>query len=81
MDTALDELRETIALREERALLATEMRYGELNLTVAPEAIVAFVAYLEADSSCRFTTLIDITVYWPAREKRFDAPITSCRCT
>ena len=73
MDTALDELRETIALRQERALLATEIRYGELNLTVPPEMIPQFVAYLRTDSSCRFTTLIDITaVDWPAREKRFD---------
>jgi NADH-quinone oxidoreductase subunit C len=73
MDTALDELRETIALRQERAILATEIRYGELNLTVAPEAIPEFVAYLSSDSSCRFTTLIDITaVDWPGREKRFD---------
>jgi NADH-quinone oxidoreductase subunit C len=73
MDTALDELRETIALRQERALLATEIRYGELTLTVAPEAIPAFVAYLRSDPSCRFTTLIDITaVDWPARERRFD---------
>ena len=73
MDTALDELRETIALRQERALLATRIACGELTLTVAPEAIPQFVAYLKADSSCRFTTLIDITaVDWPAREKRFD---------
>ena len=73
MDTALDELRETIALRQERALLATAIRYGELTFTVAPGAIVEFVAYLKADTSCRFTTLIDITaVDWPAREKRFD---------
>lgn len=73
METALDELRETIALRQERALLATEVRYGELTLTVAPEAIVAFVAFLKSDQSCRFTTLIDITaVDWPARERRFE---------
>ncbi len=73
MDTALDDLRETIALRQERAILATEIRYGELTVTVTPDVIPNFVAYLRADSSCRFTTLVDITaVDWPAREKRFD---------
>ncbi len=34
MDTALDDLRETIALRQERAILATDIRYGELTVTV-----------------------------------------------
>jgi NADH-quinone oxidoreductase subunit C len=73
MDTALDDLRETIALRQERAILATEIRYGELTVTVTPGVIPEFVAYLRSDSNCRFTTLIDITaVDRPARERRFD---------
>ena len=53
MDTALDELRETIALRQERALLATEIAYGELTLTVAPGAIPETTTeLLESRSRC-----------------------------
>jgi NADH-quinone oxidoreductase subunit C len=74
MDSAvLEDLREAIALRQEAALVAAEVAYDELTVTVAPSAIPAFVAWLKADPNCRFTTLIDITaVDWPAREARFD---------
>ena len=73
MDTALDELREAIALRQENAVLAAWVARGELTVVVAPAAIPGFVSYLRTDPTCRFTTLIDITaVDWPAREKRFD---------
>ena len=74
MDTALDELRETIALRQERALLATEIRVrradGDGGAGGDPGVRRPIC---RTDPSCRFTTLIDITaVDWPAREKRFD---------
>ena len=73
METVYDDLREAIALRQEDALLETEVRHGELTVTVTPQAIPDFVRFLRTDSNCRFTTLIDITaVDWPAREKRFD---------
>jgi NADH-quinone oxidoreductase subunit C len=73
METVYDDLREAIALRQEDALLGTEVRHGELTVTVTPQAIPDFVRFLRTDSNCRFTTLIDITaVDWPAREKRFD---------
>ena len=73
MDTALDELREAIALRQESALAAAAVEHGELTVTVAPATIPDFVNYLKTDATCRFTTLIDITaIDWPAREKRFD---------
>jgi NADH-quinone oxidoreductase subunit C len=73
METVYDDLREAIALRQEDALLETEVRHGELTVTVTPSAIPEFVRFLRTDSNCRFTTLIDITaVDWPAREKRFD---------
>jgi NADH-quinone oxidoreductase subunit C len=71
--TALDDLRESISLRQEDAVLGTEIAYGELNVTIAPSAIPAFLAYLRSDPTCRFTTLIDITaIDWPDRERRFD---------
>ena len=73
MDTALDDLRETIAQRHDDAVIDAAVAYGELTVTVAPSLIPEFLSYLKSDRSCRFTTLIDITaVDWPAREKRFD---------
>jgi NADH-quinone oxidoreductase subunit C len=73
MDTALDDLRDAIALRQEDAVVAASVVRGELTVTVPPAAIPEFVSYLRTDPTCRFTTLIDITaVDWPAREKRFD---------
>jgi NADH-quinone oxidoreductase subunit C len=71
--TALDDLKEAITLRQEDALLGAAMRNGELTVTVAANAIPDFVNFLKTDSTCRFTTLIDITaVDWPERERRFD---------
>jgi NADH-quinone oxidoreductase subunit C len=71
--TALDELRESIIQRREDAVLAAEIRLGELTVTVTPAAIPGFLGFLRSDPTCRFTTLIDITaVDWPQRERRFD---------
>jgi NADH-quinone oxidoreductase subunit C len=73
MDTALVELKETLALRRESAILAAEVARGELTVTTSPAQIPDFVAFLRSDPTCRFTTLIDITaVDWPERERRFD---------
>jgi NADH-quinone oxidoreductase subunit C len=74
MDSAaLDDLRETIALRQQAAVLAAEVGRGELTVTIAPATIADFVGWLRSDPNCRFTTLIDITaIDWPGREKRFD---------
>ena len=71
--TALDELRETIIQRRGDAVLAAEIRLGELTVTIAPADIPGFLGSLRGDPTCRFTTLIDITaVDWPQRERRFD---------
>jgi NADH-quinone oxidoreductase subunit C len=71
--TALEDLKEAITLRQEDALLGAAMRNGELTVTVAANAIPDFANFLKTDSTCRFTTLIDITaVDWPERERRFD---------
>jgi NADH-quinone oxidoreductase subunit C len=74
MDSAaLDDLKETIALRQADALIAVATNFGELTVTIAASAIPGFVAWLRTDPTCRFTTLIDITaVDWPGREARFD---------
>jgi NADH-quinone oxidoreductase subunit C len=47
--------------------------FGELTITVAPEAIIEVVTALRDDPALRFVCFIDICgVDWPAREKRFD---------
>ena len=71
--TALDDLMESIALRRGDAVLASEISRGELTVTIAAQAIPTFLAFLRADPTCRFTTLVDITgIDWPQRERRFD---------
>jgi len=71
--TLLDDLKEAITLRRPDAVASAEIAFGELTVTIAASEIVPFVAYLRNDTSCRFTTLVDITaVDWPSRERRFD---------
>ncbi len=73
MSEALRELGETIAVRQEQAILSAEVKNGELTTVISTGAIVSFLEFLRSDSSCQFTTLIDVTaVDWPGREKRFD---------
>ncbi|GLS87271.1 NADH-quinone oxidoreductase subunit C [Cypionkella aquatica] len=55
------------------AVLATEIAFGELNVTVALPALVSFVGFLKADPACKFSSLVDITaVDHPERVARFD---------
>jgi NADH-quinone oxidoreductase subunit C len=69
----LEALGRTIAERGKGTVLGHEIAQGELTLHVAPGSIVEVVAFLKADSACRFAMLIDVTaVDWPGREKRFD---------
>jgi NADH-quinone oxidoreductase subunit C len=71
--TALQELGEVIGTRREGAVIASEVAYGELTVEVAASTLPEFIAWLKTDSTCRFTTLVDITaVDWPSRERRFD---------
>jgi NADH-quinone oxidoreductase subunit C len=70
---AFEELQETIAIRQEAAILDSDIRHGELTIAVPPASLVDFISFLKSDGACRFTTLIDITaIDWPEREKRFD---------
>jgi NADH-quinone oxidoreductase subunit C len=70
---ALEDLRETIALRQEDAMVDASVAHGELTVQVTTAALPDFIAHLKNDRACRFTTLIDITaVDWPGRERRFD---------
>ena len=73
MDSALTELAESIALRLDDALISSEIRNGELSVTVPVANLGAFIDDLRNHPTCRFTTLVDITaIDWPTRERRFD---------
>ena len=55
-------------------MLGEQIAYGELTISVAPEAIVEVVTILRDDPELQFISFIDLAgVDWPAREKRFDA--------
>jgi NADH-quinone oxidoreductase subunit C len=55
------------------ALVATEIRHGELSCQVAGEALIEVLGLLRDDPRCRFTMLCDICgVDYPDRERRFD---------
>lgn len=50
-----------------------EIAHGELTVRAAVAHIATVIQYLQSNSACQFTTLIDITaVDYPAREKRFE---------
>lgn len=55
------------------AVLATELAFGELNVTVGLPALVSFIGFLTVDPACKFSSLVDITaVDHPERVERFD---------
>lgn len=55
------------------AVLGYRVARGELTLEVAHVHLPALVDFLKRDSSCRFSTLIDITaIDYPERARRFD---------
>jgi NADH-quinone oxidoreductase subunit C len=73
MDDKLKNLAEYLVAALPGAVIATEIRYGELSCEVAPEAITRVLAFLRDDPKCRFTMLADICgVDHPDRAKRFD---------
>ncbi len=70
---ALHQLAEHIKLRREREVLDASVAFGELNVSVTLAGLTDLVEFLRSDSSCRFSTLVDITaVDYPQRPQRFD---------
>ena len=70
---ALDQLAEHIKLRRGDEILDTQVAFGELTVTATLSGILDLIEFLRSDSSCRFSTLIDITaVDHPERVQRFD---------
>ncbi|HBU14842.1 MAG TPA: NADH-quinone oxidoreductase subunit C [Gemmobacter sp.] len=73
MSEALTQLAEHLTLKRPQAVIAAEVAFGELNVEVALSQLVQFIDFLKTDSSCRFSTLVDITaVDHPERPARFD---------
>ncbi|MGO4853241.1 NADH-quinone oxidoreductase subunit C [Phaeovulum sp. W22_SRMD_FR3] len=73
MTQALLELAAHIEMKRPDAVLATEVAFGELTVTITPTAIVEFAEFLRTDATCRFSSLVDITaIDWPQRPARFD---------
>ncbi|MDI3335028.1 NADH-quinone oxidoreductase subunit C [Defluviimonas aestuarii] len=73
MSEALQELAVHLELKRPDEVIATEIAFGELNVTVTLAGLVDFIEFLRADRSCRFSTLVDITaVDYPERPARFD---------
>lgn len=73
MDDALNDLADHIAHAEPHGVQSTDIRFGELTLTVVREHIPSLIKFLRDDSQCRFETLIDICgVDFPERRDRFE---------
>lgn len=69
----LRELGAQIEAKRPDCVLSWDVSFGELNVDVAPANIAEFVEFLKTDSSCKFSSLVDVTaVDYPERAKRFD---------
>ena len=72
MTDALNELGAHIELKRADCVLAWDVTDGALNVDVPPAHTAAFVEFLKADPTCRFSSLVDITaVDYPDRARRF----------
>lgn len=71
---ALTELGLYIAEKQADAVIGTHVsNHGELTVDIAAPMAADFIDWLKADTTCRFSTLIDITaVDYPGRARRFD---------
>ncbi len=73
MSDAMNELGQHLELKRSDCVLSWDVTHGELTVNLAPSSLVSFVEFLKTDSSCKFSTLVDITaVDYPTRGKRFD---------
>ena len=70
---ALEQLADHLRLRCGDQVLDATVAFGELTVTSTLSSIVDLIEFLRSDSSCRFSTLVDITaVDYPERPARFD---------
>lgn len=70
---ALEQLADHVRLRRGDEILDTRIEFGELTVTATLSGLLDLMEFLRSDSSCRFTTLVDMTaVDYPERPQRFD---------
>lgn len=70
---SLEELSSALSAAKGDDIIASQIAFGELTVTVKLEALHGFIAHLLHDPACRFATLVDITaVDFPERVERFD---------
>ena len=73
MDETLKELGEYVADNLTADILDSEIRTGELMLTVRRDSIERVATFLRDDTNCQFKVLVDISgVDYPERAERFD---------
>jgi len=73
MSEALQSLSTHLAGKFGEKIARSEIAYGELTVTVAPEDIVALATFLRDDPACQFVSMIDVSgADYPSRAKRFD---------
>lgn len=70
---SLEQLAEHIQLHRSNEVLDARVAFGELNVISSLSGLLPLIEFLRSDSSCRFSTLIDVTaVDYPQRPQRFD---------
>ena len=73
MTESLKQLAAHVSLNRNDCVLDWDIYQDELTFNVAPANLLGFVRYLAKDSTCKFSSLVDITaVDYPERAKRFD---------
>ena len=73
MTEALLDLTDVIEMARADLVVSSEIKQGELSLTVKPTQIVELLKFLRDNAACQFTTLVDLCgVDYPDREKRFE---------
>jgi len=69
----MQELAAYISTKQPEAVVDTAVAFDELTITVTAASLPAFVRFLKADETCKFSSLVDITaVDYPERRARFD---------
>jgi NADH-quinone oxidoreductase subunit C len=69
---ALQALADHITAQQGAAVIATEVAFGELSVTIDPSHLEGFVQFLRDDAGCKFSSLVDITaVDHPEEDPRF----------
>ena len=73
MDLALQDLGESIADSLPQEVLGTDVRLGELTVSVRRDAVVKVLTFLRDDINCQFKQLVDLCgVDYPGRGTRFE---------